>query len=364
MAFDAMPLTTGSILSFAIKSVTFLVVLFLKLCYSTALFATLAEINRRITVFRQVRRPVLRAILLLPTVVLFCSAVLFALNFFRVVFGGVTGANLKTLLNPADFIFVFLRSGFLIAAVVLGGALGIMVGRAVPVGRDRFGGLLYRNRGRYLGFWLFAFTLCGFFRILPWGFATYWTIWLLLLAACIVTAAHWTLYGACRAVLAMPGAGLPPGEALNLSLSPADAVVLSALLKARGPLVPEALGRALARPDPAWLAHPAWAEALKDLSEDSGIRAASLQRLASLGLIAKSAEGWRPAGAAARLSAMAFSEETASLTVKHTGTAKTLILQRQGATALLVEPRPQALLLRELPAGADPVSALMEAAQA
>ena len=363
MALEAMPLTAGSIVAFATKSVTFLVVLFLKLCYSTALFATLAEINRRITVFRQGRRPVLRALLLLPTVVLFCSAVLFALNFFRVVFGGVTGANLKTLLNPADFIFVFLRVGFLLAAVVLGGVLGIMVGRAVPVGRDRFGGLLYRNRGRYLGFWLFACTLCGFFRILPWGFATYWTIWLLCLAACIVTAAHWTLYGTCRAVLALPGAGLPPGEALNLSLSAVDAVVLSALLKARGPLAPEALVRALGQPDPSWLAHPAWAGALQGLSEDSETRAAALQHLASLGLIAQSAAGWRLSGPSARLAGMAFSEETASLTVKREGMSRTVILQRQGATALLVEPGPQTLTVRELLADANPAAALLEAAE-
>lgn len=364
MALESVPITAGAIVAFATKSVTFVVVLFLKLCYSTALFATLAEINRRITVFRQGRRPMLRAILLLPTVVLFCSAVLFALNFFRVVFGGVTGANLKNLLNPADLIFVVLRVGFLLAAVVLGGVLGIMVGRAIPVGRDRFGGLLYRNRGRYLGFWLFAFTLCGFFRILPWGFATYWTIWLLLLAACIVTAAHWTLYGACRAVLAMPGAGLEPGEALNLSLDATDAVVFSALLRARGPLTPEGLGHALSRPDPSWLAHPAWAGAHKILGEAPETRAASLQHLATLGLIAKSAAGWHVSGSAVRLSGMAFSEETVSLTVRREGTARTMVLQRQGASAILFEPGPQTLTLRELPAGSDPSAALLEALEA
>jgi hypothetical protein len=363
VALESVPLTAGSIVAFFSKSAMFLVVLFLKLCYSTALYATLAEINRRITVFRQGRRPVLRALLLLPTVVLFCSAVLFALNFFRVIFGGVGAANLKTLFNPADIIFVFMRVGFILAAVVLGVALGIMTGRAVPVGRDRFGGLLYRNRGRYLGFWLFTFTLCGFFRILPWGFVTYWTIWLLVLAACIVTAAHWTLYGACRSVLATPGPGLPPGDPLDLSLGAADAVVLSVLLQTHGPLSPDGLGRALAQPDASCQAHPAWTEACEILRNDPATRAEALQRLASSGLAAQSGGGWTAAGAASRLRAMGFSAQTASLTVKRSGTAQTVILQRQGPTALLVNPGPVTLTLRELPEGADPITALMEAVE-
>jgi len=363
VALESVPLTAGSIVAFFSKSAMFLVVLFLKLCYSTALYATLAEVNRRITVFRQGRRPILRALLLLPTVVLFCSAVLFALNFFRVVFGGVGAANLKALFNPADFIFVFLRVGFIFAAVVLGCALGIMTGRAVPLGRDRFGGLLYRNRGRYLGFWLFTFTLCGFFRILPWGFVTYWTIWLLVLAACIVTAAHWTLYGRCRSVLAAAGPGLPPGDPLDLSLGAPDAVVLSALLQSRGPLAPEGLGRALAQPDPSCLAHPAWTETCEILRNDPAARAEALQRLASRGLAAQSAGGWTAAGAASRLRAMGFSEKTASLTVKRGGNARTAILQRQGATALLVDPGPVTLTLRELPEGMDAVAALVESAE-
>ena len=363
MALESVPLTAGSLVAFVSKSAVFLVVLFLKLCYSTALYATLAEVNRRITVFRQGRRPVLRALLLLPSVVLFCSAVLFAFNFFRVIFGGVGTTNFKTLFNPADFIFVFLRVGFIFAAVALGCALGIMTGRAVPVGRDRFGGLLYRNRGRYLGFWLFTFTLCGFFRILPWGFATYWTIWLLVLAACIVTAAHWTLYGRCRAVLATPGPGLPPGDLLDLSLGAEDAVVLSALLQSRGPLTPEGLGRALAQPGAPCLAHPAWAEACETLRNDPVTRTGVLQRLGSRGLAAQSAGGWTAAGAALRLRALGFSEKTASLTVKRGGSARTGVLQRQGATAVLVNPGPVTLTLRELPGGKDPVAALLESAE-
>jgi hypothetical protein len=363
VALESVPLTAGSIVAFVSKSAMFLVVLFLKLCYSTALYATLAEVNRRITVFRQGRRPVMRALLLLPTVVLFCSAVLFALNFFRVVFGGVGAANLKALFNPADFIFVFLRVGFILAAVVLGGALGIMTGRAVPVGRDRFGGLLYRNRGRYLGFWLFTFTLCGFFRILPWGFVTYWTIWLLVLAACLVTAAHWTLYGACRSLVAAPGAGLPPGDPLTLSLGAPEAVVLSALLQNRGPLSQQGLARALAQPDPSCLAHPAWTEACEILQNEPTACAQALQKIETLGLATQSARGWSPAGAALRLRSMGFSEETASLTVKREGNARTVILQRQGATALLIEPGPLTLSLRELPAGSDAIAGLAEAAE-
>jgi hypothetical protein len=363
VALESVPLTVGSLVAFVSKSAMFLVVLFLKLCYSTALYATLAEINRRITVFRQGRRPVLRALLLLPTVVLFCSAVLFALNFFRVIFGGVGATSLKALFNPADFIFVFLRVGFIFAAVALGCALGIMIGRAVPVGRDRFGGLLYRNRGRYLGFWLFTFTLCGFFRILPWGFVTYWTIWLLVLGACMVTAVHWTLYGRCRSVLAAPGPGLPPGDPLDLSLGAEDAVVLSALLQSRGPLAADGVGQALAQPDPSCLTHPVWAETCEILRNNPEDRARALQRLASSGLLVQSAGGWTAAGAALRLRAMGFSEITASLTVRRGGDAKTAVLQRQGTTALLLGLGPSTLTLRELPAGSDPVACLADAVE-
>jgi hypothetical protein len=364
VALESVPFTAGALVAFVSKSAMFLVVLFLKLCYSTALYATLAEINRRITVFRQGRRPVLRALLLLPTVVLFCSAVLFALNFFRVIFGGVGATNFKALFNPADFIFVFLRVGFIFAAVALGCALGIMTGRAVPVGRDRFGGLLYRNRGRYLGFWLFTFTLCGFFRILPWGFATYWTIWLLVLAACLVTAAHWTLYGACRAVMASPSVGLPQGDPLSLSLGAPEAVALSALLRTHGPITTEGLSRWLAQPDPSCLAHPAWAEACEALRDEPAGRERALQNLESAGLAAHSPGGWSPAGPALRIRAMGFSENTASLTVKRGGRARTTVLQRQGATALLLDPGPSTLTLHELPADAQLTAALLEAAEA
>ncbi len=270
------PSILAKALSFILGGALFLVVLFLKLCYSTALYSTLAEINRRIVVFRQCRRPVLRAILLLPAVVFFCSAVLFILCAPLVLIGGSPLA-LNTLVNVRELAFAFLRVGFILAAVVLGAALGIIVGRNVSMGRDRFGGVLYTNKGRYLAFWLFTFTLCGFFRLMPWGFITYWTIWLLVLAACLVTAAHWSLYGACRSMLAAPAPGLPPGELVDLSLKPREAVVLSALLRAPGPLPFDALGRSLSDPDAAWLAHPVWTaewgllrqkeEALKDALE-------------------------------------------------------------------------------------------------
>jgi hypothetical protein len=254
MALNAAPFTAGSVLVFAYQAVVWVVMLFIKLCYSTALYGTLAEINRRILVFRQGKRPVLRAILLLPTVVLFVTTILFALSFFRIIFGAQKITDLKGLLNAADIIFLFLRVGFLLAGVVLGAVLGVMLGRNIPVGRDRFGGLLYRNKGWYLGFWLFTFTLCGFFRLMPWGFVTYWTIWFLVLAACIVTAAHWTLYGALRAVAATEPPGLPPGEPVDLTLAPGEAVALSALLRARGPMPFGALGQSLSDPDTAWLA--------------------------------------------------------------------------------------------------------------
>jgi hypothetical protein len=360
MALNALPLTAGAALAFMGKAVAFVVVLFLKLCYSTALFATLAEVNRRINLFRQSRRPAQRTLLLLAAVVVFCSGVLFLLSFFRVVFGGA-GFSLKNIVQPMEIVWVFLRVGFLMVAMAAGAAAGVMVGRKVALGRDRFGGILTQNRGRYLGFWLFAFTLCGLFRILPWGFATYWSIWLLVLAACLVAAVHWTLYGACRAALAAESPGLPPGEALNWTLEPPEALALSALVRAPGPLTPESLARFLGADDPSWMAHPEWAAQVHALRGEPASCAAALDGLQQRGLAAKSREGWILAGGARRLAAMGFVQEAAGLTVRRGGLARTVILQRNGPTALLVEPGPETLSIRELPPGSDCVAALADA---
>ncbi len=93
-----MPASVRALVSFLTTSVGFVIVLFFKLCYSTALFATLAEITRRIEVFRRSRRPDARALLLLPVVVLFCSAILFALNLWSL-FGSGFSLNASFLLN-------------------------------------------------------------------------------------------------------------------------------------------------------------------------------------------------------------------------------------------------------------------------
>jgi hypothetical protein len=360
MALNAVPIAPGAVFLFLLRVILFVVGIFLKLCYSTALFATLAEINRRITLFRQSRRPAQRTLLLLAAVVVFCSGVLFFLSFFRVVFGGV-GFSLKNIVQPMEILWVFLRVGFLLVAMAAGGAVGIMAGRGVALGRDRFGGILTQNRGRYLGFWLFAFTLCGLFRILPWGFATYWAIWLLVLAACMVAAAHWTLYGACRAALAAKVTGLTPGEALDLSLEAPQALALSVLVRATGPLSPESLGRFLGAQDPAWMAHPAWAAQTQALRADSASCAAALEGLRERGLAAQTRDGWILSGGARRLAAMGFVEEAAGLTVRRGGRARTVVLQRRGPTALLVEPGPETLSIRELPLGSEGAAALADA---
>ena len=348
-------------LSFILGSALFLVLLFIKLCYSTALYSTLAEINRRITVFRQSRRPVLRAILLLPAVVFFCSAVLFILCA-PLVLIGASPLSFNTLMNVRELAFAFLRVGFILAAVVLGTALGIIVGRNVSMGRDRFGGVLYANRGRYLAFWLFTFTLCGFFRLMPWGFITYWTIWLLVLAACLVAAAHWTLYGACRSMLAAPAPGLPPGDPVNLSLKPREAVVLSALMRASGPLPFDALGRTFSDPDAAWLAHPMWTAEWGLLRQKEEALKDALETLASKGLVEKGPSGWAARGAALRLRHLGFIQASVGLTVRQGGAARTLVLHRQGPTALLLEPSPGAFTLRELAPGSDATAALLSEA--
>lgn len=359
MALSALP-TVGVVLAFFGSAVAFVVVLFLKLCYTTALFATLAEVNRRINLFRQSRRPSQRALLLLAAVVVFCSGVLFLLSFFRVVFGDA-GFSLKNIVQPREILGIFFRLGFLLVAFAAGGAAGVLVGRRVTLGRDRFGGMLTQNGGRYLGFWLFAFTLCGLFRVLPWGFVTYWAIWLLVLAACLVVTVHWTLYGTCRATLAAKVSGLPPGEALDMAFDSREAVALSVLLRARGPLTPESMARSMGAADPSWVAHPGWADQTQTLRGDTATCGAILEGLGKRGYAKNTRGGWLPAGAALRLREMAFVEEAAGLTVRRGDLARTVVLHRMGTTALLVEPGPETLHVRELPAGEDATAALADA---
>ncbi len=351
------------ILSFFTTGAFFLITLFLKLCYSTALYATLAEISRRIALFRRTRRPALRALLLLPAVVVFCTAILFALNLWRVVFGSLNLKGFAQAFNPMDILWVFLRAGFFLGAVVLGGALGLMVANHVTLGRDRFGGVLYKNRGRYLAFWFAAFSVCGLFRLLPWGFVTYWTVWVVVLAACLVTAAHWSIYAKVRSVAAAPAPGLPAGGEIAFTLAAREAVALSALLRGRAPRDAEALARSLADPDPSWLAHPAWTAELRALVQDPPALGAALEGLSAKGLAAKSGKGWTPAGPAARLRLMGFAETAAGLTVRKGGAARTVVLHRQGPTVLLLEPGPATLGVREFPRGADAVAALAGAAE-
>ncbi len=351
------------ILSFFTTGAFFLITLFLKLCYSTALYATLAEISRRIALFRQTRRPALRALLLLPAVVVFCTAILFALNLWRVVFGSLDLKGFTQAFNPMDIIWVFLRGGFFLGAVALGAVLGLMVANHVTLGRDRFGGVLYKNRGRYLAFWFAAFSVCGLFRLLPWGFVTYWTVWVVVLAACLVTAAHWSIYGKVRSVAAATAPGLPAGGEIAFTLAAREAVALSALLRGRAPRDAEALARSLADPDPSWLAHPAWTAELRVLVQDPSALGAALEGLSVKGLAAKNGKGWSPAGPAARLRLMGFAETAAGLTVRKAGAARTVVLHLQGPSALLLEPGPATLGVREFPRGADAVAALVGAAE-
>ena len=252
-------------IAFLTKWSWFFFTLFLKLCFTTALYATLAEMNRRIALFRQGKRPVAKALLLIPVVIVFCTGILLVLNLWRIVFSDMAINPLAFNVRAADLFFAFFRLAFLLAALAIGAALGWIIGRNIHVGKDRFGGIVYRNRGRYLGFWLFAFGICGFFRLMPWGFVTYWTVWLLLLAAAIVTAAHWTLYGRVRAAGGWSAPGLPPGDPIAMELSLDEAAVLAGLAATPSPASEQAVANKLLEEDFARMAHPGLNDAARNL---------------------------------------------------------------------------------------------------
>jgi hypothetical protein len=342
------PLAKG--IGLIVSGVVFILVLLLKLCFTTALYATLAEIQRRVQVFKANRRPPVRAILLIPVVILFVSTVLFLLSVPRFVFG-----NLQALrgfqINPMTFVWIGLRFGFLLAALVLGLVLGFMIGRGFPVLKDRFGGVLVASRGAHLTFWSVAFALAGFFRLMPWGLVTYWTVWLLVLAACLVLGAHYSLYGTYREAYARTSAGLGSGEPLRLELDAGEAVALSALLHSPGAVSEQALAQALRTPDASLLAHPAWAERAHALASDPTALGAALSSLGTRGLAGKSPQGWGPAGASLRLRAAGFCDRTAALTVKGPAGSRTRVVQWLGPSLLLLEPGPLRLSIQELAPG-------------
>ena len=347
----ALPPALAKIVSVAIMGITFVVVLFLKLCYSTALFATLAEITRRIALFRQGKRPAVRALLLLPVVVLFCSAVLFALNLIRLFGAGYAKTSVF-------FIFLGLRIVFLFVAVALGAGIGLLLAPRIPMGRDRFGGVIYQNRGRYLAFWLATFSLCGFFRLLPWGFVTYWSIWFLVLAASLVTALHWRLYGRYRNLRLSVGPGLSPGEPLICTLSSSEAVALSVLLQSRSPIQPKNLAQRLLPPDVALLAHPGWNSAVQVLATDAGAPKSTLDSLVMKGLAAGGRTGYSAASAAQRLASIGHVDLAVGLTCKEGGRCSTRVLHQKGPSRILAQIGPETLILRELSSRDDALAAL------
>ena len=347
------PPALAKLLSFAWLGIVFLVLLFLKLCYSTALFSTLAEITRRIQLFRTLRRPAVRALLLLPAVILFCTAVLFSLNLVRLFGGGFS-------LTPGFFLFLVLRISFLLAALVIGVLLGVLIAGRIPMGKDRFGGVLYKNRGRYLAFWLGTFSLCGLFRLLPWGFVTYWTIWFLLVGASLALTVHWRLYARYRGLRLSRSPGLPLGEPLDLTLSAREAIVLSALLREKGPADARAVARSLQKPDPVLLAHPGWAWEIQAIAEDPSALESELESLVLRRLASRMGRGYAPAGPALRLGSAGQADWAAGLTLREGGASSTRILHRVGPSSLLLDLGPTTLGVRELVPGQDPVSALIE----
>ncbi|MEW6757619.1 MAG: hypothetical protein AB1347_05305 [Acidobacteriota bacterium] len=335
-----------------VSGVVFILALFLKLCFTTALYATLAEIQRRVQVYKANRRPPVRAILLIPVVILFVSAVLFLISVPRFIFGTMNLQALRGLqINPMTVVWIGLRFGFLLAALVLGLVLGLMIGRGFPVLKDRFGGVLVASKGAHLTFWTAAFALAGFFRLMPWGIVTYWTVWLLVLAACLVMGAHYSLYGSYREAYARTSAGLGSGDPIRLDLDAGEAVVLSAILGSRGALTEQALAHSLRAPDASLLAHPAWAERAHALASDPAALGAVLSSLATRGLAGKSAQGWGPAGASLRLRSAGFCDRAAALTVKGPSGSRTRVVQWLGPSRLLLEPGPLTLTLRELVPG-------------
>lgn len=349
-----MPASLASLGALLATSVWFLIVLFLKLCYSTALFATLAEITRRIDVFRGSRRPTARALLLLPVVVLFCSAILFALNLWPIFGSGLA-------LNGASLLRLALRLGLFVFALGAGAALGLLFGSRVRMGHDRFGGVLCDNPGRYLSLWLAAFGACGFFRLLPWGFLSFASVFCLVLLAASVTAAHWLIYGRYRAVASAPAP--LPGETgpVRLALTAREAVGLALLARYPQGLDLEHARLFLAKPDPALVVHPAWQAEAAALQDDDGALTALLASLGSKGLAAQDGGTWVPTGAAARLAGMGHVREAVALTVKEGDQARTFVCQRLGPLTLVVEPGPATLRIDEQAPGTAAADALARA---
>ncbi len=338
----------STIFGYILGTIVFIVTLFLKLCFSTALYATLAEIQRRIQVFRQQTRVTIRAVLLLPTVLLFCSAVLLLLWTWGILSAGLAIADLKSL---GAIAWAVVRVVFLGLCIVAGGLLGWMTGQKAPMGKDRFGGILMHGRRRYLGFWVGAFAVCGFFRLMPWGFITYWTVCALAASAAVVCGAHWMIYTRFRSLVAKAAPGLPPGERLDLKLTAEEAVILSAVVRSASPLAPEGIAAALGHPDPAWLAHPAWFAAVARLAADPTALTQALTALQQQGLIAGAPYGWAVAGKAARLQALRCADTVGAVTIKANGRAVTRVLQWCGPSTMLVEPGPETLRIRELAPG-------------
>lgn len=336
----------GKIVSFLLIAISFLFFLVLKLCYSTAVFATVAEVHRRVQVFRQNRRPPLRAIVLVPVVILFCSLVLFALWAWPLVTNDIVWRR-PTL---ASLAWVILRVGFLGAGALLGGVLGVIIGRNIPMGRDRFGGVVVRNRGRYLMVWVGAFSVCGMFRLMPWGFVTYWVVWALVLASCLVAGTHFVLHRRFRALRGSASRGLAGGGLLDLTLAADEAVALSALVRG-GATDASTTAGLLATGDVAWSSHPTWAGLAGELGADTRRLEQVLARLVSRGLVRSTAGQFEPIGEAERLSALVVADRSVALSTKTADGSVTRVVTIHGPSAVLWEPGPQDLRIREVARG-------------
>lgn len=321
----------------------FLLALFLKLCYSTALYATLAEITRRLNLFRAATRPPARAILLVPAVVGFCTAILVLLYGPGLLFGAG-----EIELAPITLLWAVGRLVLLGVFAAAGLLTGWLVGARIPMGRDRYGAVTIRNRGRYLVFWMAAFSVAGFFRLMPWGFASIWIVGGVIMAAAWVTSAHLRLYVRYRHRRQTAGGGLPAGAPLDLSLSPAETLVLGALTRSDRPLSPTEILAHLAMGDPAQIAHPAWqAEATRLAGTGPDAVQPVLSELARRGLVSNRAGVWQGEGATRRLAAFGQADGAAALTCAEEGGSHTRVLLWSGPSRLLLEPGPDTLTIRE-----------------
>jgi hypothetical protein len=343
----------GRILSLVVTSISFLFFLIIKLCYSTALFATVAEVHRRVQVFRQSRRPTLRAIILVPVVILFVSLVLLLLWLWPVLTSGIGWPRPN--LRDSNWVvpglkaigWLALRLGILAVGGLIGAGIGLVVGRKIPMGRDRFGGVVLQNRGRYLMFWAGTFSVCGMFRLMPWGFVTFPIVWMLVLAACVVAFVHLTLHGRFRALRAMTPAGLPPGRRLELALDAEEAVALSALVRC-GPAKVDAVAELLVAGDVAWSSHPVWAGLAAEIGADPARLQRILTRLSSRRLVEVSGGTFAPVGDALRLAALVVADRSVAVSTRTAQGARTRVVTLHGPSAVLWEPGPNELRLREV----------------